>query len=477
VARTRPLGGTPRHHTTRPSAPDDAAGGLTVAETGSVGLDRSLALAASVPASSSGEREFRDAHFDDACPRFRYQGTWAWWWQIDDVVVEDACAVVPGGLVVGTISDPVSGAAIDGATVTGDAPSSEAATTGPTPDDPNVGDGFYTLFSAGPGTRQLTARADGRTPATHPVDVAADSVVRRNFQLAVAPPVGLSIADARTNEPDRATAPMTFTLTAAPAPSSPVTVLVRPTAGTARAGADFTALPTAAQHITFAAGQRTRQVTIPIVGDLLREPTEIFTISLADPTGATLADSTAVGTIVDNDNCTIVGTAGHDTLRGTPAHDEICGLGGNDVLLGGAGNDTLRGGQGNDVLNGQAGDDRLDGGGGVDLGSWAGAPSVGVDLTSGRAVGWGRDTLIGLENVQGGASGDRITGSTRANVLVGGQGNDQVRGAAGNDTLRGGDGNDVLDGQAGIDHVDGGAGNDTCSPATSRDTRRRCERP
>ncbi len=68
--------------------------------------------------------------------RFRYRGTWAWWWQIDDLVVRDACAVVPGGLVVGTVSDLETGAAIDGATVTSDDAPADSATTGPTPDDP-----------------------------------------------------------------------------------------------------------------------------------------------------------------------------------------------------------------------------------------------------------------------------------------------------------------------------------------------------
>ena len=43
--------------------------------------------------------------------RFRYQGTFAWWWQVDNVaVVNRACMPVPGGLVVGFTTDANTGA-------------------------------------------------------------------------------------------------------------------------------------------------------------------------------------------------------------------------------------------------------------------------------------------------------------------------------------------------------------------------------
>ena len=44
--------------------------------------------------------------------RFHYQGFWAWWWQVDNVEVGNyACTVLPGGLVVGTVTDANTGAA------------------------------------------------------------------------------------------------------------------------------------------------------------------------------------------------------------------------------------------------------------------------------------------------------------------------------------------------------------------------------
>ena len=126
--------------------------------------------------------------------RFRYRGTWAWWWQIDDVVVRDACLPVPGGLVVGTVSNAGSGAPLDGATVTSDDVPADAATSGPTPDDPLVAHGFYTLLSSVTGTRHFTTAAAEHDSSTEPVDVVADGVVLHDIQLDRQPT--LSIADA-----------------------------------------------------------------------------------------------------------------------------------------------------------------------------------------------------------------------------------------------------------------------------------------
>ena len=47
--------------------------------------------------------------------RFHYRGFFSRWWQVDDVKVGSfTCAVTPGGLVVGTVSDGNTGAGRDG---------------------------------------------------------------------------------------------------------------------------------------------------------------------------------------------------------------------------------------------------------------------------------------------------------------------------------------------------------------------------
>ena len=46
--------------------------------------------------------------------RFHYQGFWAWWWQVDDVEIGAfACTPLPGGLVVGNVTDANTGARLE----------------------------------------------------------------------------------------------------------------------------------------------------------------------------------------------------------------------------------------------------------------------------------------------------------------------------------------------------------------------------
>lgn len=108
-----------------------------------------------------------------------------------------SCAPVPGGLVVGTVRDSNTGAAVNGATVTsGDNPS-DTATTVATPDDPAVGGGYYQLFSSLTGSHSFTvtkplANGAGYTPTTQTVSVAADGATEADFkasagELAVSP--------------------------------------------------------------------------------------------------------------------------------------------------------------------------------------------------------------------------------------------------------------------------------------------------
>jgi hypothetical protein len=300
--------------------------------------------------------------------------------------------------------------------------------------------------------------------------------------ITVVAPVTLNIRDAAIREPDRGTAPMTFTINANPRPTAPVTVRVQTVNGSARAPGDFTSLPAPGQLVTFAAGQASRTVTVSIVGDLLREANESFTVVMSNPQGASIGDGSALGRITNNDVCTILGTAGADMLNGGAGNDVLCGLGGNDVIdgngghdtvlagpgddriRGGTGNDILRGQDGDDVLNGEAGNDVIDGGAGIDEASWAGAPgAVTADLTTNVATGWGTDTLATLERARGGSFGDTLRGNGLRNSLWGGDGNDTLLGRSADDVLAGQNGNDTLAGGPGRDDLLGGIGSDTAN--------------
>jgi hypothetical protein len=74
--------------------------------------------------------------------------------------------------------------------------------------------------------------------------------------------------------------------------------------GTAKAGQDYTAV---SQDVTFAPGETSKSVNVPISDDDLYEGPETFTVNLSDPSsGASLGSpSTATVTITDDDTATI----------------------------------------------------------------------------------------------------------------------------------------------------------------------------
>jgi subtilisin family serine protease len=116
--------------------------------------------------------------------RFRFQGTWAWWWEVDNVtVVNRTCTPIPGGLVVGFTTDQNTGAALNGVAVSSvDAPADKGVSA-PTPDDPNVPDGFFSLFSTLTGPHPFTATKAPYLATTKTVNVVGDDTVRSDFAL------------------------------------------------------------------------------------------------------------------------------------------------------------------------------------------------------------------------------------------------------------------------------------------------------
>ncbi|MBE7416662.1 MAG: tandem-95 repeat protein [Ideonella sp.] len=105
----------------------------------------------------------------------------------------------------------------------------------------------------------------------------------------------LAVNDVSVNE---AAGTATFTVTLSAASGQTVTVDFGTANGSATAGADYSA---ASGTLTFAPGTTTQTITVPITNDALFEGNESFTVTLASPTNATIADGTGVGTIVDND--------------------------------------------------------------------------------------------------------------------------------------------------------------------------------
>ena len=107
-----------------------------------------------------------------------------------------------------------------------------------------------------------------------------------------APCEGLSVADAEGTEGTDSA--MTFTVTLSPARTSQVTVRYATSDGSARQGSDYTRR---SGTLTFAAGETTKTVTVPIIDDSVEDDGETFTLTLSSASGATIVDATATGTI------------------------------------------------------------------------------------------------------------------------------------------------------------------------------------
>src|SRR5262249_61798549 len=129
--------------------------------------------------------------------------------------------------------------------------------------------------------------------------------------------------------------------------------------------------------------------------------------------------------------------AGNDTLVSL---ENVEGGLGNDVIRGDAGANRLLGGDGDDRLAGRGGNDFLDGGNGSDTAGYAqDTLGVIVDLVAGTASGAeaGNDTLVNIENVEGGLGNDIIRGDAGANRLLGGDGDDRLAGREGGERRAG----------------------------------------
>jgi hypothetical protein len=114
-------------------------------------------------------------------------------------------------------------------------------------------------------------------------------------------PPGVSAVDA----PAVAEGPgasLKFLVSLLPASGQTVTVKYRTVNGTATAPADYTALPLTT--LTFAPGETSKEVDVPIADDTIDEIAETMRLELSEPTATTIVPGAGVatGTISDDDN-------------------------------------------------------------------------------------------------------------------------------------------------------------------------------
>ena len=114
------------------------------------------------------------------------------------------------------------------------------------------------------------------------------------------PPVlpTLSVADASIVEGNAGSSQLSFTVTLSQAATTPVTVSYSTADGTATAGSDYSAR---AGTLTFAAGETSKTITVPILGDSAVEANETFAVTLSSASGAAIGHGSATGTILNDD--------------------------------------------------------------------------------------------------------------------------------------------------------------------------------
>jgi Calx-beta domain len=144
--------------------------------------------------------------------------------------------------------------------------------------------------------RLLLSSPSGATLA----DSSGTATIANDDGTAVAgPATWVSVSDGQRVEGGSGSSLATFTVTRYGRTTGTSSVRYATANGTAVAGSDYTAVP--ATTVTFAAGETSKTVTVPVLGDTSPEPTETFTVGLSSPVGAVVADSSAVGTIVNDD--------------------------------------------------------------------------------------------------------------------------------------------------------------------------------
>ena len=116
-----------------------------------------------------------------------------------------------------------------------------------------------------------------------------------------APTPSITIDDYSAIEGNSGTKLFTFVVSLSNASTSNVTVQYATANGTTKSKGNGRDLNAASGTITFLAGQTTQTINVTVLGDTTVESNEIFFVNLSNASGASLADSQAMGTILNDD--------------------------------------------------------------------------------------------------------------------------------------------------------------------------------
>lgn len=134
----------------------------------------------------------------------------------------------------------------------------------------------------------------------------------------------LSLNDVTVTEPDTGTTDATFTVTLSATSAQTVSVnyfvLPVPLTITATKGVDFEDV---SGTVTFAPGETTKTISIPIKGDLIDEVDQSFFVALTTPINAVISHGKGLGTIIDNDPPATISVNDVAVAEGTQSQSTI----------------------------------------------------------------------------------------------------------------------------------------------------------
>ena len=164
---------------------------------------------------------------------------------------------------------------------------------------------FQIKSTAGPVTTPVNLQSvslnEGGLVLTPPVLIGADSNDGLITILSGNPTI--TVADVQVAEGNTGVTTAAFTVSLSETSGQAITVDYIAADGTAQGGSDFTAVPLTT--LTFNPGETTKDITVNVLGDTTVELNETFQVLLSNPVGATIADGSGQGTILNDDAATL----------------------------------------------------------------------------------------------------------------------------------------------------------------------------
>jgi IgA Peptidase M64 len=172
----------------------------------------------------------------------------------------------------------------------------------------------FSQAGASPAARTLELRVIDNSTLVKPEMAGTLMTHSRTWTINVASSIlNLSIADVAVSEGNGGAKIASFDVSLnAPAPAAGVsfdmaTYGMRSTGNAASTKNDY--VPWGNTRKTIPAGQTSARLNVKILGDRTQEPDEIFGVSISNVSGANLADSLAVGTIMNDDQASLLGVS------------------------------------------------------------------------------------------------------------------------------------------------------------------------